>query len=126
MRQAVAAHDRQARQVVLTKALLAAADALELTGSELAEIIGVSNATVSRMRRGSYLLDPGDKSWELAALLVRLFRGLDSLTGGDKAAATAWLRTDNRHLHAIPAELVRNVQGLVSAVQYVDAFRARL
>lgn len=126
MRQPAAVQQQQARRAVLTRAVLAAADELGLTSTELADVIGVSNSTISRMRRGGYVLDPNDKSWELAALLVRLFRGLDSLTGGDKAAATAWLRSDNRHLNAAPRELIRQVQGLVSAVSYVDAFRARL
>ena len=110
----------------LTKAVVRAAQRLELSQRELASVIGVSAATVSRMRAGRYQLSPQDKSWELAALLVRLFRSLDSLTGGDEAAAAAWLHSENRHLHAMPAELIGQVQGLVDTLAYVDSFRARV
>lgn len=111
---------------VLTKAVVRAAERLGLSQRDLAAVIGVSAATVSRMRAGRYSLSPQDKSWELAALLVRLFRALDSLTGGDEAAAEAWLKCENRHLHAVPAELIRQVQGLVETLAYVDSFRARV
>ena len=44
---------------VLTKAVLRAADRLGLSGRQLANIVGVSEATVSRWERGESLLEPG-------------------------------------------------------------------
>src|SRR5687767_1743790 len=79
---------------VATKAVLRAAGRLGLSNKALAKIIGVSEATVSRMGAGSYQLAPGDKPFELALLVVRLFRSLDAITGGDEAVAAAWLRSD--------------------------------
>jgi hypothetical protein len=78
------------------------------------------------MRKGLYHLSPGDKSWELAANFVRLFRSLDALMGGDEAATRSWLRTYNTSLHGVPAELIESVTGLVNAVAFVDAFRAKV
>ncbi|TIM63245.1 MAG: hypothetical protein E5Y58_29580, partial [Mesorhizobium sp.] len=47
---------------------LVAADLLDITARMLASIIGVSEATVSRMRRQEFLLERGTKPFELAVL----------------------------------------------------------
>ena len=60
-----------------------AADLLDITARMLASVIGVSEATVSRMRREEFLLERGTKPFELAVLFVRLFRSLDAIVGGD-------------------------------------------
>lgn len=111
---------------VLTKAVLGAADRLGLSGRQLAEIVGVSEATVSRWKRAESLLEPGSKPFELAALLVRAFRSLDAITGGDEAVARRWLVAPNTALAARPVERMANVQGLVDVTTYLDARRAPL
>ena len=111
---------------VLTKAALRAADRLGLTGRQLADIVGVSEATVSRWKRGESLLEPGSKPFELAALLVRTFRSLDAITGGDEAVARRWLAAPNTALAARPVERMTQVQGLVDVTTYLDARRAPL
>jgi len=112
--------------VVLTKAVLRAADRLRLSGRQLAGIVGVSEATVSRWKRGERLLESGSKSSELAALLVRSFRSLDAITGGDEAVARRWLVEPNTALADIPIERMMHVQGLVDVSTYLDARRAPL
>lgn len=111
---------------VLTKAALRAADRLGLSGRQLADIVGVSEATVSRWKRGDSLLEPGSKPFELAALLVRTFRSLDAITGGDEAVARQWLAAPNTALAARPVERMTQVQGLVDVTTYLDARRAPL
>ncbi|MCC2099286.1 MAG: DUF2384 domain-containing protein [Hyphomicrobiales bacterium] len=109
---------------VVTKAAVRAADRLKLTARTLATIIGVSEATVSRMRRGGFALEPGTKPFELALLFVRLFRSLDAITGGDERVAAAWLANPNTALDATPAEKLQTVSGLVDVIAYLDARRA--
>jgi transcriptional regulator with XRE-family HTH domain len=111
---------------VLTKAVVRAADRLGLSGRQLAEIVGVSEATVSRWKRGESLLEQGSKPFELAALLVRTFRSLDAITGGDEAVARRWLIAPNSALAARPVERMAQVQGLVDVTTYLDARRAPL
>lgn len=111
---------------VLTKAALRAADRLGLSGRQLAEIVGVSEATVSRWKRGESLLEQGTKPFELAALLVRTFRSLDAITGGDEAVARRWLAAPNTALAARPVERMAQVQGLVDVTAYLDARRSPL
>jgi hypothetical protein len=110
---------------VLAKAALNAAQRLDLNGRELAEIIGTSEASISRLRTGRGL-DPHRKEGELALLFLRLFRSLDALVGGDEAKARSWLHANNDHLGGTPAERIRTVEGLVDVVQYLDAMRGRL
>ncbi len=111
---------------VLTKAALRAADRLGLSGRQLADIVGVSEATVSRWKRGERLLESGTKPFELAALLVRTFRSLDAITGGDEAVARHWLEAPNKALAARPVERMAQVQGLVDVTAYLDSRRAPL
>jgi DNA-binding XRE family transcriptional regulator len=125
---ATAAHsaprpDTRAR--VLAKAALRAAALLGLTQADLAPILGVSRATVSRIATGSYALGPDQKTWELAALFVRLFRSLDALVGSNEAQARAWLGSENTALGAVPRSLLSSVEGLVRVVQYLDAARGK-
>jgi uncharacterized protein (DUF2384 family) len=111
---------------VLTKAVVRAARLLAFSQRELARILGVSEATASRLCAGHYELSPDRaKEWELALLLVRLFRSLDALWGHEAAAHT-WLASDNLALNARPADLIPSVEGLVRVVNYLDNARGRL
>lgn len=110
---------------VLTRATLAAAARLGLRNVRLAEVIGTSEASVSRLSSGRQI-DPGSKEGELALLFLRLYRSLDALVGGDGAQARAWLHAENLHLGGVPAERIRRVEGLVDVLQYLDGMRGRL
>ncbi|MGZ9089835.1 MAG: antitoxin Xre/MbcA/ParS toxin-binding domain-containing protein [Rhodoplanes sp.] len=109
---------------VLTKAALRAATQLGITNKLLAAVIGVSEATVSRMRSGDYTLQRGQKPFELAVLFVRLYRSLDAIVGGDDAVAGSWLRNRNVALDGEPIVLIQTVPGLTHVIQYLDARRA--
>jgi hypothetical protein len=110
--------------VVVTKAILRAAEQLRLAARVLANIIGVSEPTVSRMKRGEFQLDPGTKPFELAVLFVRFYRSLDAIVGGDDAVAAAWLTNPNLVFGARPIEKLQTVSGLVDVIGYLDARRA--
>jgi uncharacterized protein (DUF2384 family) len=111
---------------VLTGAVIRASALLDITQSALAQILGLSPSTVSRMASGSYALDAQKKEWELGALFVRLFRSLDALIGSNDAAARSWLKAPNQGLAGRPIELIRTTEGLVRVVQYLDSARGRI
>ena len=112
---------------VVSKALLRAAEELGLTSTELAQIIGTSESTLSRVRnrkRGPIPL--GSKEGELALLFLRLFRSLDALVGGNATHAKAWLRAENHHVGGVPLRRMKKIEGLVDVVGYLDAMRATI
>jgi hypothetical protein len=111
--------------VVLTKAVLSAAARLGLTQRHLADVLGASEASISRLQR-SRGIDPASKEGELALLFLRVYRSLDALVGGDDDKARQWLHAPNDHLGGAPADRMRTVQGLVDVAQYLDAMRGRL
>jgi hypothetical protein len=108
----------------ITKAILRAAGRLGLSNKIVASILGLSEATVSRMGSGGYALRPAEKAFELSVLFVRLYRSLDAMTGGDDVVARTWLRNDNTALGGTPLTLVQSIQGLVNVIAYLDARRA--
>ena len=112
------------REAVLTRASLRAAARLGLPNTVLARVLGLSEATVSRMGAGTYLLKSTDKSFDLALLFVQLFRALDAIAGGDEETARAWLRNENLALGGVPVALIQSLAGLVRVVGYLDARRA--
>ena len=111
--------------VVLTKAVRSAAERLGVRNRALAEVIGTSEASVSRLSSGR-TIDPGSKEGELALLFLRMFRSLDALVGGEEEKARAWLEGENAHVGGVPAARIRRVEGLVDVVQYLDGLRGRL
>lgn len=109
---------------VVTKAALRAADRLGIRNTVLARIVGVSEPTVSRMRRGDYLLTREQKPFELAVLFIRLYRSLDAIVDGDDAVAQSWMQNENTALNGRPLTLIQSVAGLINVIQYLDARRA--
>jgi hypothetical protein len=105
---------------VLAKAARNAAQALGLSQVELGEAIGRARSSLARP------LDPASKSGELAALLIRCYRSLFVLTGGEPEAMSHWMTTFNLHTGGVPREQIRQVQGLVTVTEYLDAVRGKL
>ena len=124
-------HARQRAQVdaavddsaVVLKATIRAAARLRINNRTLARIIGVSESSISRMRRGDFPLEKG-KSFELALMFIRLYRSLDAVVGGDDAVSAAWLTNKNNALDGTPIDLIQTVSGLTNVIQYLDSRRA--
>lgn len=115
----------ESHPAVLSKAVCNAAGHLGLANLKLAKILGLSPATISRLNAGTYQLAPDRKEWEFAILLVRLFRSLDSISGGSPETAKAWLQSGNLALAGKkPVELIESTEGIVHVVTYLDACRA--
>ena len=111
---------------VLTTAIARIAEFWGLTNAKLGAVLGLSQATVSRLRSGRSELDPASKSFEAGQFLLRLFRSLDALLGSDDQAARSWLATRNLDLGARPIDLIDSFKGLIAVCDYVDAHRARV
>lgn len=106
---------------VLAEALVSAGRQLGLSQADLGEVIGKDRTAISRGR-----IDPTSKAGELALLLIRCYRALYVLVGGDPGHMRHWMHTENLHTGGIPAEQVKGVQGLVTVLEYLDAMRGKL
>lgn len=111
---------------VLSGAVARIADYWGLSNAKLGSVLGLSAATVSRLRSEKAKLDSASKSFEAGQFLLRLFRGLDALLGSDDKAAQSWLSSHNLDLGARPIDLIDSFKGLMTVCDYVDAHRARV
>lgn len=112
------------KAAVISKAVINATEILGLSQARLAQILGVSTSTISRLHTGTYLLSSEKKEWEFAVLLVRLYRSLDAIVGGSAEDGRRWLNSIN---HALadkkPADFILSTEGLVRVVNYLDSRR---
>jgi uncharacterized protein (DUF2384 family) len=111
---------------LLTSAISKIAAFWGLSNVKLSSVLGLSEATISRLRSGKTFLDPASKSFEAGQFLLRLFRSLDALMGSDDDAAKSWLASHNLDLEARPIDLIDSFKGLLTVCDYVDAHRARV
>lgn len=115
------------RSRVLTEAVIEAARRLELGPSVLKDIIGASQPTASRLLRGQFSVPESGKVWELCVHLVRLYRSLASMVGGSDELARTWLKSANQAFDGRkPVDVIRRVDGLIHACEYLDTHRARV
>ena len=116
--------DLAADGAIVTKAVLNAAGRLDISNRVLARILGLSEASISRMGSGAYALAPREKAFELGVLFLRLFRSLDAIVAGDDRAAQGWMGSENVALGGVPRDLIQSLPGLINVVGYLDARRA--
>jgi plasmid maintenance system antidote protein VapI len=109
---------------VLTKAMVRAAALLGLSNAAVARVVGVSEASVSRMAAGERQLEIGSKPAELAALLVRVYRSLDALVGNSEEHRRLWMQSFNKAFNQAPKDAIQSVEGLARVVSYLDGARA--
>ena len=117
-------HVQSNDEAIVSKALLNAARRLEMTNIELAQVVGISESKLSRMDRKEAFVSRSGKEFDLALLFVRLYRSLDSITGGDRVTSAAWIRNPNKAFDNVPVERMKSLEGLVDVVQYLDSRRA--
>jgi hypothetical protein len=92
---------------------------LGLSRDELSAVVGKHRTSIDRTG-----LDPKTKAGELALLLLRAYRSLHSLFGGDHALMRHWLEQPNHHLGEQPPRLLLfRIEGLNRVANYLDALR---
>ncbi len=112
-------------RTLVTRAALNAAAELGLSNRALAGILGISSSKLDRARgdRASF----SGKDYELALLLIRIYRALYAILGGNREQMQHWLETPNRHLQdTAPLEQLGRLEGIVMVMRYLDAMRGRI
>jgi hypothetical protein len=110
---------------VLAVALENLKDILNLSSDELGKIIRVHRNTVDRQLKNKEI-DPKSTEGELAILLIRVYRSLFALNGGNIEAIKYWLNTHNRHIQGVPLDSMSNFLGFSRVVNYLDAIRGKI
>lgn len=105
---------------VLGRSALAAGEYLGLSHRDVGEVVGRNRSTIDRNG-----IDPNTKPGQLALLLIRIYRSLYALMGGEVANMRHFMRTPNQGTGGVPGEQIRDVQGLVRVCEYLDAIRGK-
>ena len=111
---------------VVTRAFLKAVEFLEMPRSDAALILGISEASLSRLFQGERVIESPTKEGEIAIIFLRLYRSLDTLFGGDRRNSVKWFKSPNTHLGGVPIELVKSIEGLVEVTEYLAAMRGKV
>jgi hypothetical protein len=107
---------------VVAKALINLKEELCLSSESIGQIIGADASTVFRIGKNMDMKE--NKVFEGALLLIRAYRSLFALLGGDKAAMIHWLTTANKDFdEKRPIDFMKSLVGLVEVAQYLDAMR---
>jgi len=105
---------------LLTKALLRAAEQLDLAG-DLSQLLQIDTDAAAQLRSGARLLDPEQPEWAGALKIVGLFRTLIELLSTAERAK-AWLGTPNDTLGARPVDLLPTPEAEV-VYRYLSSVR---
>ncbi len=108
----------------LIKAFNNSCQALGLSRDQASTILGIDRATLARNKKKGF--EPNSKTGELCLELIRVYRSLYAIAGGDKAFMHHWLNTENRALAGKPSALLLTISGLVQVNLYLDAMRGKV
>lgn len=117
---------RHEEEIILSKALIKLCSFYHFSGKELASIIGISEASATRLHQGKKLISPKTKEGELVLLLIRIYRSLNALLSNNHEKAKAWLYSHNTYFQNTPINAMKTIPGLVSVINYLDAMRGKL
>ena len=91
-----------------------------LTAADIAKLLGVSEATVSRARRlESYFKRSRPHQWAIAELFIRLHRAVQIWFGRPRKGKL-WLFYFSHQLGACPINLVFTIEGLIEVVNFAE------
>ena len=108
------------KKAILFKAYMNMGEKLKFNQSELGQIIGRDRPSMRR----SGEIDPDSKVGESALLMLRCYRGAKALMQTEENVQH-WFDTKNHAFGIAPREMVKSTEGLVTVVQYLDAYRGK-
>ena len=111
---------------VLKKALFRSAEFLGIERDELAEILGTTPSTLSRYANGEGMFQHKSKQWELSTFVIRVARGLSAQWGGNAENCQKWLRAELYPMGRPPIDAMKNLEGMVDVLRYLDAMRGKI
>ena len=107
------------------KAVQRAAWRLGITAQELRKILGKGGPDTGSGAGEADLYLSAAKELERALVLLRIWRALEALVGGDVACMRLWLRNPNDALGGLPVDRLLEEDGPGIVAEYLEA-RANL
>ena len=105
----------------LTRDFFAATNSIGLANKEIAEILGVSEPTISRAKKkGAYFSRTRHHQWLIAELFIKAGRELTRIYDHPRKEKH-WFTTYNHPLRAIPINLIHSMEGLLQVVRYLES-----
>ena len=108
---------------ILTQAVLNVAKYLGLNDGQLSSALGVSADELYDLKLGSKQLIENTTSFVRAIYIVRVYRSIFAIMGGDELVMRQWMKSPNTALDAIPIEIINTSEGLECVANYLDARR---
>ena len=93
-------------------------DILTEASLRAAHFLGLDTAQVAQISKETQL-----ESEEVAILLVRAYKSLNSIMGGHEAEMRVWMSSENSHLNGIPEQLIMSAGGLNDVACYLERFK---
>ena len=107
--------------VKLTKEFFEATNSMGLSNREVGEILGVSEATISRAKkRDSYFTQTHHHQWVIAELLIKARLELTRIYDHPRKEKH-WFTTYNHELRAIPINILKSMEGLLEIVRHLES-----
>ena len=108
------------KQLVLAKAFFNVTEQLNFTQTQIATILGISESAISQLKIACKI-DTTSQQGEIALSIIRLFKLLDSLSGGDLDWIRHFLNSKNQVTGGVPIKQIETACGLVSIFQFIEA-----
>ena len=106
----------------LTRAVVQAAQLLNLYNAELASILGLKCADIVDLYNNERDIVPGSSQGSKAMEFIRFYNLLDKLHDSDLVAMSNWLRRKQGSMEYTPLTVIVDQNNLGAIVQYVQGF----
>ncbi len=112
-------------QRVLGEALKNALKRMGITQKDCEAIVGLSKSHLRTILQQG--INPYSKTGELCLLVIRIYRSLYALVGGNQEHMKHWMHSPNRAFgEQAPVERMKQIDGLTEVLRYCDAMRAKV
>ncbi len=112
------------KTAVVSKALLRSSELLGLTAKELSTIVGLSEPSISRLKRSVTAVHLPARATNSHCFSSASTARSMQLSAVMMLVARQWIRTDNTMLGGKPLNRIKTIDGLAHVLAYLDARRA--
>jgi len=110
------------KSIILTEASWKAAENLGLKPEQFLKILHLQCVDMN-LSETTIVLDPDSKQGEIALILIRIYKAIFNLSGGDIEWIHHFLNSPNLLTGGIPIEQLESMSGLLSVLKTVESLQ---